>query len=233
MWHKKLRHFADGRFTKSHYWQIVELGFLKSFLTWETFLEEAFILYLLGKQAPNGYKETIISAMSADTPTVSQLCPHCGLCCNGVLFADVELQKGDDAGLLIGLGLPLKKKGAKRVFVQPCACFDGKLCKIYAGRPARCRTFECGLLKRVQAGELEPKAALKRIAGTLRLVEKVRWLLRASGQTDERLALTHRYKHVMAAPIDLGGDEATAEVRGKLLLAVNDLMQVLQRDFFK
>ena len=164
---------------------------------------------------------------------VEQLCPHCGLCCNGVLFADVELQEGDDAGRLIGIDLPLKKKGAKRVFVQPCACFDGKLCKIYGGRPARCRTFECGLLKRVHTGDMEVKAALKRIDETLRLVEKVRRLLRVSGQTDERLALTHRYKQVMAAPIDLGGDEAAAEARGKLMLAVNDLMQVVHRDFLK
>ncbi len=28
------------------------------------------------------------------------LCPDCGLCCNGVLFADVELRAGDDAGRL-------------------------------------------------------------------------------------------------------------------------------------
>ena len=164
---------------------------------------------------------------------VEQLCPNCGLCCNGVLFADVELQKGDDTGRLTGLGLPLKKKGAKRVFVQPCACFDGKLCKIYDGRPARCRTFECGLLKRIQTGDMEVKAALKRIDETIRLVDKVRRLLRASGQTDERLALTHRYKQVMATPIDLGGDEAVAEARGKLMLAVNDLMQVVHHDFLK
>jgi Fe-S-cluster containining protein len=162
---------------------------------------------------------------------VDQLCPNCGLCCNGVLFADVELQKGDDAGRLIGFGLPLKKKGAKRVFVQPCACFGGKLCRIYDARPARCRMFECGLLKRAQAGEMETEAALKRIAGTLRLVEKVRRLLRASGQMDECLALTHRYKEIMAGPVDLAGDERAAEVRGKLMLAVNDLMQVLYKDF--
>ena len=164
---------------------------------------------------------------------IEQLCPNCGLCCNGVLFGDVELQKGDDASRLIGLGLPLKEKGTKRVFVQPCACFDGKLCQIYGGRPARCRTFECGLLKRVQGGDMEVKDALKRIDETLRLVEKVRRLLRASGQTDEHLALTHRYKQVMAAPIDLGGDEAAAENCGKLMLAVNDLMQVVHCDFLK
>ena len=54
--------------------------------------------------------------------SVDQLCPNCGLCCNGVLFADVELQPGDDAGRLAALGMALKKKGGQRAFVQPCRC---------------------------------------------------------------------------------------------------------------
>ena len=62
---------------------------------------------------------------------IDQLCIKCGLCCNGVLFADVELRKGDKAEQLAELGLSLKEKGQRRAFVQPCACFDGKLCRIY------------------------------------------------------------------------------------------------------
>ena len=50
------------------------------------------------------------------TNFVSQLCPKCGLCCNGVLFADVELRKGDDAERLAELGLLLEKKGRKQGF---------------------------------------------------------------------------------------------------------------------
>jgi Fe-S-cluster containining protein len=150
-----------------------------------------------------------------------------------VLFADVELQKGDNAGRLIDLGMALKKKGMKRAFVQPCHCFDGKLCRIYTDRPKRCATFECGLLKRVQSGEMSAAAALKRIADAKKLVEKVRGLLRRLGDKDEQLALTKRYSRVMAQPIDLSADEDSGEARGELMLAVNDLMRVLQRDFLK
>ena len=103
------------------------------------------------------------------------------MCCNGVLFADVELRKGDDARRLAELGLSLEKKGRQQAFAQPCACFDGKLCRIYADRPMRCRTFECGLLKRVQAGEMDADAALKKIAEAKQLAEKVRGLLRRLG----------------------------------------------------
>ena len=164
---------------------------------------------------------------------VSALCPACGLCCNGVLFADVELQKGDNAGHLIDLGMALKKKGMERAFVQPCRCFDGKLCRIYADRPKRCATFECGLLKRVQAGEMPAPAALKRIADAKKLAEKVRRLLRQLGDRDEQLALTKRYSRVMSQPIDLAAGEDSGEARGELMLAVNDLMHALQREFLK
>ena len=164
---------------------------------------------------------------------VAQLCPNCGLCCNGVLFADVELRKGDDARRLAELGLSLKKKGHKQAFAQPCACFGGKLCGIYAERPVRCRTFECGLLKRVQSGKLDPNAALKTIASARRRVEKVRGLLRKPGQRDERLALTERYREAMTAPVGLSGGKASAGLPGKLMLAFRDLMRTLQSEFLE
>lgn len=40
----------------SHYAEIVtEMALLRAFLAWEGFLEESFILYLLGKRSPKGY----------------------------------------------------------------------------------------------------------------------------------------------------------------------------------
>src|SRR6267142_2103121 len=164
---------------------------------------------------------------------VDRLCPNCGLCCNGVLFADVELRQGDDPGRLAELGLSLGMKGSKLAFAQPCTCFDGKLCGIYADRPKRCRTFECGLLKRVQADELDADTALKVIAKAKRQVEKVRGLLRQLGQNDEKMAMTKRYAAAMSAPIDLSDHETDSERRGELMLAVDELMRQLQRDFLK
>ena len=120
---------------------------------------------------------------------IEQLCPNCGLCCDSTLFADVELRAGDDAKRLAKLGLTIEKKTrTKLAFAQPCACFDGKLCAIYADRPQRCRKFECGLLKKVEANAMTPGAALKKIAAAKRRVEKVRELLRQSGQREEQMA---------------------------------------------
>jgi Fe-S-cluster containining protein len=151
-----------------------------------------------------------------------------------VLFADVELRAGDNEKQLAQLGLRVEKKGrSKLAFAQPCACFDGTLCNIYEDRPRRCRTFECGLLKRVQAGELETDAALIKISKAKRRVEKVRERLRQLGQKDEQLALVKRYAEAMSAPIDLSKEEADSERRGELMLAYDELMKQLQRDFLK
>jgi len=164
---------------------------------------------------------------------VDRLCPNCGLCCNGVLFADVQLRKSDDAGRLAGLGLALKKQEGKPAFAQPCACFAGQLCRIYAERPVRCRTFECGVLKRVQGGELDAGAALKTIARAKRQVEKVRVLLRRARSDDERLALSERYRRAMSESVDLSGGKAAAELPGILMASYRDLMRILQASFLK
>ena len=177
--------------------------------------------------------EAATQKRTGGTPMPLQLCPNCGLCCDSTLFADVELRAGDDAKRLKKLGLTLFEKTKTRLaFVQPCAGFDGKLCRIYADRPQRCRKFDCGLLKRVEANEMTANAALKKISEAKQRAEKVRELLRSLGQREERMALTHRYADAMSAPIDLA-DAASADRHGELMLAVNDLMTRLQRDFLR
>ena len=160
-----------------------------------------------------------------------QLCLACGLCCNGVLFGDVELQRGDDPRQLTRLGLELFRKARKQCFVQPCACFDGRLCSIYEDRPKRCRTFECRLLQRVHAGEATVHSALKRIATARRVIRIVEKLCRELGQTDERLPLNRRYATFMSQPFDLAGDSTMVRQRRRLMAAVARLATILERDF--
>jgi Fe-S-cluster containining protein len=162
---------------------------------------------------------------------IDQLCPNCGLCCDSTLFADVELLAKDRPQRLAALGLDIQQKTkTKLAFAQPCACWEGKLCKIYGERPQRCRLFDCGLLKRVAAGELAAGAALKKIQEARTRANQVRELLRRSGQREETLALTHRYADAMSAPVNLATD-GEADRRGELMLAVHELMQRLERDF--
>jgi hypothetical protein len=164
---------------------------------------------------------------------VAQLCPNCGLCCNGVLFDDVELQKGDDLRKLEAAGLEFFPKGRKTAFAQPCACFDGKLCRIYADRPKRCAAFDCRLLQRVQDGELTAAEALKQIRITKRQADKVAGLVRDLGRQDETQSLSKRYRAVLAEGIDLSAKAADIKRRGDLMRAVGKLAGQLERDFLK
>jgi hypothetical protein len=89
------------------------------------------------------------------------------------------------------------------------------------------------LLKRVQTGELDADAALKKIAQAKRQVEKVCTLLRRMGSDDERLALSERYVRAMSEPVDLSAGKASAGLPGKLMAIYRDLMRMLQDDFLK
>jgi uncharacterized protein len=188
-----------------------------------------------------------VSEVPASIP--QQLCLHCGLCCNGVLFKDVELQPGDDPKRLASLGLSLQftrpkpvvetsvrasseKQGTVR-FVQPCSalCNDNR-CELYAERPARCRDFECALFKRVAQSQSELQSALRIVALTRRRAEKVRGLLRQLGDSDEHVALSLRFRKVKRR-IEAGkGDANSAEVFGRLSLAMHELNLQLARRFY-
>jgi hypothetical protein len=148
-----------------------------------------------------------------------------------VLFADVRLQAGDDAQRLASLGVALKTRGKLTRFAQPCSCLEGKLCRIYEDRPNRCRTFECRLLQRTQAGEVTERAALKSIQNARRCAEKVRGILRELGDTDESVPLSRRYQRMMRQPIDLSADPHLIDLRGELMMAVAELVSVLEREF--
>lgn len=162
---------------------------------------------------------------------ISQLCPQCAMCCNGVLFKDVELQPGDDAAKLRQLGLPFARS-RKLKFPQPCAALGGCRCQIYSDRPARCRDFECALLKSVAAGETSVIEALKVIRDAHQRAEKVRRLLRACGDANEWLALSLRFKRTKHRLESSPFDEGAGDTFGELTLAVHDLNLLLREKFY-
>src|SRR6185503_3894363 len=171
--------------------------------------------------------------MTADPKIIEQLCLACGLCCNGVLFKDVELQSTDDAGKLAELGLPLEKTRTKIRFPQPCAalCADN-CCRIYGDRPTRCREFECALLKAVQAGTREMSSALSVVRTARQRAEKVRRLLRELGDIDESIALSGRFRRLQRRMESGELTEETAGTYGELTLAVHDLNLALSSSFY-
>jgi len=163
----------------------------------------------------------------------SRLCPECGLCCNGVLFADVRLVKGDEPLVLEKKGLSLKCGQGKITFDQPCACLDGGLCTVYLHRPTRCRSFDCHTLKQAKSAKISRITALRRIRAAKNKVVKLNTLLRQLGNQDEHLPLTKRYENVMSLPVDMSAGEEEPQRRGDLLLTMSDLMDRFHRDFLQ
>ncbi len=170
---------------------------------------------------------------------IDQLCLQCGMCCNGVLFRDVELQPGDDAGKLKELGMPVRGKTGK--FSQPCTALgEDCRCRIYADRPARCRQFECLLLLDVIAGKTEVEPALKLIRSTRRKSDKVLKLMREIGDTNEKSSVSVRFRKIgirfetgdIEAWLEQKSEEELYDLFGQLTLAVHELNGVLNQKFY-
>ena len=154
---------------------------------------------------------------------VDLLCLQCGLCCNGVLFADVRKERGDPSSLF--------KDHGPRV-VQPCPAFNAGDCKcsVYATRPARCRKFECKQLIAVQRGEKSTDKALKKIRETRALVATVEGLLTALGFNRTDLPLAKRFQRCQKAAER--GEIAELDRLAELQLAMHQLNLLLAKEFY-
>jgi Fe-S-cluster containining protein len=184
--------------------------------------------------------------MSTSHSVSEKLCLTCGLCCNGVIFANVQLQNGDPAERLKTL-LPLVLRRKSRAvasvptgetndtryqFPQPCSAFDGCQCQIYPERPRHCRAFDCALLKSVQIGETKPVGAIRTIEKARRRAEKVRELLRQLGDSDEQVALSLRFRKTAKRLQEGEIDAHTANTFSQLTLATHDLNFILSENFY-
>jgi hypothetical protein len=148
-----------------------------------------------------------------------------------VIFADVLLQAGDVPERLQRLGVPVKTAGPRAPsFSQPCAALEGCRCRIYADRPKYCRQFECLLLKRLAAGEVQPPAAERVVARTLRQAEKVRRLLRLLGEVSEGKPLASRFR--LASRRQEKGRDHQTQIYSELTLAFHELTLALGEFFY-
>src|SRR5256714_7338905 len=177
--------------------------------------------------------------------TNNALCLECGLCCNGVIFANVRLQPGDDPSRLKSLGLPISTPHSARPvatphsalrtvhFNQPCAALDGCRCRIYADRPTYCRQFDCLLLKSVREGRTATADALDTILDARRKMESVLRLLRELGDTDEHVPLAKRFRRTARRLDKVGLDKGGSATYGRLTLAFHDLNFLLSDAFYR
>lgn len=174
----------------------------------------------------------------ADSPKLAaeavaaQLCVECGLCCDGTLFKDVELQEGDCPEDLKAGGISLRVRGHKQKFAQPCAALSGCECRIYADRPSRCRQFECLLFQSARDGRTSILRAQRVIREARQKAARARRLLRELGDANESVALSVRFRR-MRTKFERGLEhEQAIDLFGELTIAVHALNLLLSQAFY-
>ena len=159
-----------------------------------------------------------------------RLCTRCGLCCDGSLFADVELAGRAEATRLEVMGLEIEDDDANGALLsQPCRALQGKRCGIYAHRPECCRTFECRLLQDVRRGTVGVERAAERIAEARKRIGRVRERMAHLGQRDGRLPLRESCDEALARDAD--ADPEVNRKRAELEAAMSAMEELLRRTF--
>ena len=157
------------------------------------------------------------------------LCTRCGLCCDGTLFADVELAGRAEAARLEVLGLEIEDDDTPApLLVQPCAALRGRKCGIYEHRPGCCRTFECRLLQDARRGAVSTDSALATISEALELVRSAKATLLVLGERDARLPIAERASQEIAE----GAPSGRLPMRRKELAATMSRLSSLVRKSF-
>jgi len=158
------------------------------------------------------------------------LCTKCGLCCDGTLFADVELVGEAEAARLEIMGMEIENEDrVVGLLSQPSAALRGTRCGIYAHRPKCCRTFECHLLQSAQSGAVSVERALELVALAREQIRQVRTLLGRLGNRDEDLPIKERCQETLAA--DGGATSETIKGRSDLDAAMAALEKTIWNTF--
>jgi Fe-S-cluster containining protein len=160
------------------------------------------------------------------------LCTRCGLCCDGSLFADVELAGPAEAAGLEIMGLEIEDDDTGgRLLVQPCGALRGTRCGIYAHRPECCRTFECRLLQDVRRGAVGVERAGQIIAEALKRVGRMRELAAELRQRNGRLPLKERCAEALALADEAGANPALNRKRAELEAEMSAMERLMRKKF--
>lgn len=148
---------------------------------------------------------------------LTKLCRSCGVCCNGVMFAYVEVGPGE---LTPDTRRRLQVLEAEKRFTLPCLAHTPSGCGIYQDRPEICRGYTCAMYDEHEAsgGDLERK---------LRRVDRIKDLV-ASVRARRTNAPREWLPRAIAEMLAVG---KPTEVEPELLLDIAELAMRLQRDF--
>lgn len=170
---------------------------------------------------------------------IAKLCLKCGLCCDGSIFADVELRDDAEAARLKAAGLPLRRKPSRsspRLFglAQPCAALgDDCRCAVYSDRPRHCRDFECLLFREVSSGVIRPATARRIVGRARRLSDKAQELMDTLTDASQGDPPGKRFGMIAEMLEDYDPDEETLAVFSELTTTWHELAHLLGTRFYR
>jgi Fe-S-cluster containining protein len=161
------------------------------------------------------------------------LCTRCGLCCDGSIFADVELAGSDETTALEAMGLEVEDADGDEggLLLQPCGALKGSRCCIYPHRPECCRTFKCRLLQGGERGAVEVEQASEQIAEALKRIGRVKELVVQLGKGDERLPLKERVEEALALSQTAAAGSVMKRKRVELQAATTSVERLIRLTF--
>ena len=161
------------------------------------------------------------------------LCTRCGLCCDGSLFADVELAGTDEASAFEVMGLEVEDTDADdgELLLQPCRALKGKRCSIYPHRPDCCRTFECRLLQAVKRNAVSAEWAKEKIAEALQRIKCVKELVVQLAPGNEHLPLKERCMEALLFSEEADAGPDMNRKRVELQTAMTSVESLIERTF--
>lgn len=159
-------------------------------------------------------------------PDGSSLCSHCGLCCDGTLYARAKMEpfereRMEQLGLKPGDTEP-------PFFPLPCPRLSGTCCTIYERRFTICRSFRCTLLSKYLANEVTLEEAQGRVATAKNLLAKITEVNAAAATVLPRREMGR----FQAASADGVGEQTRVDA-AKLQLDIIVLERFLDRHFRK
>ncbi|MEP7121963.1 MAG: YkgJ family cysteine cluster protein [Byssovorax sp.] len=111
----------------------------------------------------------------------SSLCQACGFCCDGTLFDGIFLTDTDVVSVA-RVRLPVFRDDERPILRLPCTAHVGA-CTVYEDRPSICRSYQCELVNRLDAGDIDLPGALLRVERLRALIDAIRPHLGDQGES--------------------------------------------------
>ena len=110
---------------------------------------------------------------AVDPSILSELCSHCGSCCDGTLFTHVVLTEDDAARLAEHGTLAVGTFEGGPVLRLGCQHHSELGCGIYSARPDLCRSYRCRTLGEFADGAISFSVALGRVKSLRQVVSEL------------------------------------------------------------